>query len=92
MLDLVSAAGLPVAALVAQLPAARAFHIDVFRLDQLAADQRIEPFNTVFHILSPFCKIRIHIRQPAGADLPPMQGFVPFVGRLHQATSCGLPR
>lgn len=81
MLDLVSAAGFPVAALIAELPAAGAFHVDVLRLDQLPADQRIKPFNTVFHNINPFCKIRIRIRPPAGADLPPIQAFVPSVRR-----------
>lgn len=73
MMHLGSAARLFVTAFIAQLPAAGAFHIDVFRLDQLAADQRMEPFNTVFHTISPFCKIRIHIRQHATASLLPMQ-------------------
>lgn len=92
MLHLVPAAGLSVAALIAELPAAGAFHIDVLRFDQLAADQRIKPFNTVFHNINPFCKIRIRIRPPAGADLPPIQVFVPSVGKPHQATSCGQPQ
>lgn len=195
MLHLVPAARLSVAALIAELPAAEAFHVNILRLDQLPADQRIKPFNTVFHLIplffsasravsskrtrcielpyrtyrpdhrrtrttdqrrppcrsragaehvlavqlhlnldliglflhikhnhspfilcpqmwgehscstthyrirsvldetiSPFYKTRTRTRPPAGADLPPMQVFVPSVGKLHQATFCGLPQ
>ncbi|ERJ91279.1 hypothetical protein RUMCAL_02618 [Ruminococcus callidus ATCC 27760] len=38
---------------LAEITAVRTLDVDILRLDQPAADQRIKPFNRVFHNISP---------------------------------------
>ena len=78
-LTLAVAAALSVIMSIAEITTMRTLHVYLLRLNQLSAYQRIKPFNTVFHNINPFYKIRIHIHQPAGAALLPMQAFLPSV-------------